>query len=75
MSSQSQISMPLKFSTSTAAKYAREIFDDAKNYIDMKRLRTHHGNTTRGKLFCSFISLIVISEIGNKLNVLMKKRG
>jgi transposase len=50
-------------------------FDDVKNYIDMKRLRTHHTESTDGKLFCAFISLIIVSEILNKLGPLMKKRG
>jgi transposase len=49
-------------------------FDDLKNHLDMKRLRTHHTATTDGKLFCSFISLIVVSEIMVKLGPLMKKK-
>jgi transposase len=50
-------------------------FDDIKNHIEMKRLRTHHTETTDGKLFCSFISLIVVSEINTKLRTLMRKKG
>jgi transposase len=50
-------------------------FDDIKNHIDMKRLRTHHSETTDGKLFCSFISLAVITEMMTKLRPLMKKKG
>ena len=42
-------------------------FDDLKNHIDMKRLRTHSSNTTDGKMFCAFISLIVNLEMENML--------
>jgi hypothetical protein len=50
-------------------------FDDIKNYIHMKRLRTHNTATTDGKLFCAFISLIIASEIGVKLRELMRKKS
>ncbi|MDR1608993.1 MAG: transposase [Deltaproteobacteria bacterium] len=50
-------------------------FDDLKNYIDMKRMRTHNTATTEGKLFCAFLSLIVVSEIGVKLGEMMKKKS
>ncbi|MDR1658650.1 MAG: transposase [Deltaproteobacteria bacterium] len=58
-------------------KYRRKdaienIFDDIKNHIDMKRMRTHNSKTTDGKLFCCFIALIIVSEIGIKLKDLMK---
>ena len=48
-------------------------FDDVKNHIDMKRLRTHGNTTTDGKLFCAFIALIAISELMNKLKEFKKK--
>jgi transposase len=44
-------------------------FDDIKNHIDMKRMRTHTDATVGGKLFCAFIALIVASEMSNCLNV------
>jgi transposase len=47
-------------------------FDDLKNHIDMKRLRTHNTHTTDGKLFCAFIALIVTSYINAKLGAFMK---
>jgi transposase len=67
-------------SSQVLAKYRRKDviekgFDDVKNHIDMKRLRTHNTKTTDGKLFCAFISLIVASEIGVKLRDLMRKRS
>jgi transposase len=42
-------------------------FDDLKNHIDMKRMRTHSSDTTEGKMFCAFIALIAISEIANRM--------
>ena len=42
-------------------------FDNLKNSIDMKRLHTHKDSTTDGKLFVSFISLIIKTYIENKL--------
>jgi transposase len=38
-------------------------FDDLKNHIDQKRMRTHTSATTEGKMFCAFISLIVTSAM------------
>jgi transposase len=49
-------------------------FDDLKNYINMKRLRTHTDATTDGKLFCAFVGLIVASELGVKLGDFMKSK-
>jgi transposase len=50
-------------------------FDDLKNHIDMKRMRTHNDKSTNGKLFCAFISLIAISKINEKIRLLNKKGG
>jgi transposase len=50
-------------------------FDDLKNYIDMKRLRTHSSNTTDGKMFCAFIALICALEIMNRLSTFMKEKS
>ena len=49
-------------------------FDDLKNHIDMKRMHTHTGATTDGKLFCAFIALIAASEITNKLLIPNKRK-
>jgi hypothetical protein len=49
-------------------------FDDLKNHIDMKRLRTHSGDTTDGKMFCAFIALIAISEIAKRTAAGMKEK-
>lgn len=45
-----------------------QTFDGLKNSIDMKRLKTHSNETTEGKIFVAFISLILKSIISNKLN-------
>jgi transposase len=50
-------------------------FDDLKNHIDMKRMHTHTGATTDGKMFCAFISLIVVSVITNKLRDIKIKKS
>ncbi|PHS30330.1 MAG: hypothetical protein COA82_11605 [Alkaliphilus sp.] len=42
-------------------------FDNLKNYLDFKRLRTHKDSTTEGKLFVGFISLIIKSYMEYKL--------
>jgi hypothetical protein len=50
-------------------------FDDIKNHIDMKRLRTHTDSTTDGKIFCAFIALIAVSELMNKLRGFMREKS
>jgi hypothetical protein len=50
-------------------------FDEIKNYIDMKRLRTHYTDTTDGKIFCAFIALIAAMHLQNKLGKLMAKNN
>jgi transposase len=67
-------------STQVLEKYRRKDvieknFDDLKNYIYMKRLRTHTDDTTNGKIFCAFISLIIASEIGVRLRKFMEQKA
>jgi transposase len=50
-------------------------FDDIKNFIDMKKMRTHTDLTTNGKLFCSFIALIASSQISEKLRLFNEAGG
>jgi len=50
-------------------------FDDLKNHIDMKRLRTHNSTTTEGKMFCAFIALIAVSRMANLLSDYMKEKS
>lgn len=42
-------------------------FDNLKNELDFKRMRTHNDETMNGKIFVSFIALIVKSYIQNHL--------
>lgn len=55
-------------------------FDNLKNAIDMKRLRTHSTETSDGKMFIAFISLIlrsilenIIGEFNRKNNLTIEK--
>ena len=50
-------------------------FDDQKNHLDMNRLRTHYTDTTDGKVFCAFISLIAVFELENQLTELMREKN
>ena len=50
-------------------------FDSLKNELDMKRLHTWTSETAQGKLFVSFISLIVRSYMLNCLSDYMRKNG
>lgn len=50
-------------------------FDNLKNELDMKRLRTQSSETMQGKLFVSFISLIVRSYMLNCLTDHMLKNS
>ena len=42
-------------------------FDDLKNELDFKRARTHSDETLKGKVFVSFIALIVKSYMQNQI--------
>ena len=50
-------------------------FDSLKNELDMKRLHTRTSETAQGKLFVSFISLIVRSYMLNGLSDYMRKNS
>jgi transposase len=50
-------------------------FDDIKNYMSMKRSRTHTTATTDGKIFCAFISLAIMSDIEARPRKLMDKKS
>jgi transposase len=42
-------------------------FDDLKNQLDMKRLRTHSSPAMDGRLFVQFIALILMSALRRKM--------
>lgn len=50
-------------------------FDDSKNTLDMKRLRTHSAHVAQGKFFVQFIALILLSALRQEMRVtgLIKK--
>lgn len=50
-------------------------FDNLKNELDMKRLRTHSSETVQGKIFVTFISLIVRSYMLKALSEYMQETG
>ena len=50
-------------------------FDEIKNGLDMNRLRTHTSETTDGKLFCAFLSLICRLNMQNKLRGFMDEHN
>lgn len=50
-------------------------FDELKNHLDMSRLRTHADETTEGKVFCAFVSLIVALRMQGELEPLMAKKN
>ena len=50
-------------------------FDELKNHLDMSRLRTHADETTEGKVFCAFVSLIVVMHMQRELAQLMGKKN
>lgn len=50
-------------------------FDELKNEIDMKRLRSHSIETANGKIFVSFIALIVKSFMLKQLGDHMKENN
>lgn len=44
-------------------------FDNLKDILDCKRLRTHSATTMQGKIFLQFIALILVSHIQNIMRV------
>jgi hypothetical protein len=47
-------------------------FDELKNHVDMKRLRTWSDETTEGKMFCAFLALVAVCEIQAKARPVLK---
>lgn len=50
-----------------------KVFDGMKNGLDFKRFRTHTQQTTDGKVFVAFLSLIIRAAIRNKIALLPSK--
>lgn len=50
-------------------------FDNLKNFIDSSRLRTHINETTEGKIFVTFISLIIKAKIDEVIHCKLIKEN
>ena len=50
-------------------------FDNLKNELDMKRMRSQSSETAKGKLFVSFLSLIVNAYLLRQLKPYMQKNS
>ncbi len=50
-------------------------FDNLKNFLDMKRLRTHSKESSDGKIFIAFVALILRSIMENKIGKFNKKNN
>lgn len=50
-------------------------FDNLKNELDMKRLRSHSTQTAEGKIFVSFLALIVQAYLLKRLKDYMQKNN
>ena len=48
-------------------------FDDLKNMLDLRRLRNHNEKTVKGKVFCNFLALIILSQLRKTVNKIPKK--
>jgi transposase len=62
-------------STYRSKDIIEKVFCELKNHIDMKRLRTHNQDTTEGKMFCAFLTLILRRSIENTLSEWMRKNN
>ena len=49
-------------------------FDDEKNLLDMRRLKNHNEQTIRGKIFVTFISLIILAQLRKMMNAVEEKK-
>lgn len=74
-------------SISTSAKTAEEAleqyrerngvelyFDDEKNLLDLRRLKNHNEQTIKGKIFVTFISLIILARLRKMVDQIDKKK-
>jgi transposase len=50
-------------------------FDNLKNAIDMKRIRTHNTESSDGKIFIAFVSLILRSILENVIGTYNRKNN
>lgn len=55
--------------------FVEKAFDNLKNYIDSSRLRVHSDEVMEGKLFVTFISLIIKSKIDDVISEQLSKEN
>ena len=49
-------------------------FDDEKNLLDLRRLKNHNEQTVRGKIFVTFVSLIILAQLRKMVNAVEEKK-
>ncbi|MFA6335412.1 MAG: hypothetical protein WCX48_07635 [Bacteroidales bacterium] len=49
-------------------------FDDEKSLLDLRRLKNHNEQTIKGKIFITFISLIIIAQLSKMLSAVEEKK-
>jgi len=49
-------------------------FDDEKNLLDLKRLKNHNEKTVKGKIFLTFVSLIILAQLRKMVSAVEPKK-
>jgi transposase len=49
-------------------------FDDEKNLLDLRRLKNHNEQTVKGKVFVTFVSLIILAQLRKMVGKVEKKK-
>ena len=49
-------------------------FDDEKNLLDLRRLKNHNEQTIKGKIFVTFVSLIILARLRKMVDQIDKKK-
>lgn len=49
-------------------------FDDEKNLLDLRRLKNHNEQTIRGKIFVTFVSLIILVQLRKMVKAVEAKK-
>ena len=49
-------------------------FDDEKNLLDLRRLKNHNDQTIRGKVFVTFVSLIILAHLRKTVDAVDKRK-
>jgi transposase len=49
-------------------------FDDEKNLLDLRRLKNHNEQTVKGKIFVTFISLIILARLRKMVDQIDRKK-